>query len=340
MNLKISVIMPIYNAGKYLRNTLDSIINQSIGFENIELILVDDKSTDNSKDIIMEYSNKYSNIKPIFLEENTGCPGIPRNIGIENATSDYIMFIDNDDEYFPEICDKLYNTMIMEDVDVVVCNALGTDLDGTSGLLHKGRGTERVVLDNEIMYFDNVTVWNCIFKRSIILDNNISFVDGAYEDGIFLLEYFAHSKKLVHLIDFVGYHHLQRTSSTGNFSSNREIECINAYYHCVDILERNNCDLNRFFKNRIHASIMCAIFLGNAVEIKKILSHLSVFEKRINFNGFIVVGFNLVNFFILHGNINMATYICLFISKIVNSKLLLTIYRKLFLKIDGKLSKL
>ena len=75
------------------------------------MILVDDKSTDNSRNIIEEYSNIYYNIKPIFLEETSGCPGIPRNVGIKNASFDYI---DNDDEYFPEICDKLYNTIISE----------------------------------------------------------------------------------------------------------------------------------------------------------------------------------------------------------------------------------
>ena len=130
MDYKISVIIPVYNAQNTLKVTINSVINQTIGFENIELILVDDCSTDNSREIIEEYSNAYSNIKPIFLEENTGCPGIPRNIGIKNATSDYIMFIDNDDEYFPEICDKLYDAMIMEDADIVVCNTLVTYLNG------------------------------------------------------------------------------------------------------------------------------------------------------------------------------------------------------------------
>ena len=123
---KISVIMPIFNVEEYLENTLKSVINQTIGFENIELILVDDCSTDNSREIIEKYSNDYPNIKKIFLEKNTGCPGIPRNIGIRNATSDYIMFIDHDDEYFPEICDKLYNTIISEDADIVVCDKIET----------------------------------------------------------------------------------------------------------------------------------------------------------------------------------------------------------------------
>ena len=69
---KISVIIPVYNAEGTLKKTIDSVITQTFGFENIELIIVDDKSSDNSKIIINEYSKKFNNIKPIFLEKNSG----------------------------------------------------------------------------------------------------------------------------------------------------------------------------------------------------------------------------------------------------------------------------
>ena len=71
MSFKISVIMPIYNAEKNLKKSINSIIQQTIGFENIELILVDDKSTDNSRSIIEHFSTKFQNITPIFLENNS-----------------------------------------------------------------------------------------------------------------------------------------------------------------------------------------------------------------------------------------------------------------------------
>ena len=78
MNPKISVIVPTYNAESYLMNAVNSVINQSFGFENIELILIDDCSSDNSREIIEEYSKKYDNIKPIFLEKN--CCVLHKNI--------------------------------------------------------------------------------------------------------------------------------------------------------------------------------------------------------------------------------------------------------------------
>ncbi len=328
---KVSVIMPIFNAGKYLENTLNSVINQTIGFENIELILVDDCSTDNSRDIVEEYSSKYSNIKPIFLEENTGCPGVPRNVGIKNASSDYIMFIDNDDEYFPEICDNLYDTLISENADIVVCTTLLTKLDGTSELM-KSRELKKVLLDKEIAYFDNVTVWNCIFKKSIILNNNISFVEDVFEDGIFILEYCIHSRKLVYLNDYLGYHYIKRTDSTSVLSLNREIGEIQSYYHCAKILEMNNYDLDRYFEKRIPMIIYSILIYDNYGEIKKAVSYLSDFERKINFNGNIFAGYNIINFFILRGNVNIATYIGLSMSKIRKCNLLLEVYRKFFLK--------
>lgn len=90
MEYKVSVIIPVYNADKYLRTAIESVINQTIGFENIELIIVNDNSTDNSRNIIEEYSSKYENIVDIHLEKNSGYPGKPRNVGIERATAPYL----------------------------------------------------------------------------------------------------------------------------------------------------------------------------------------------------------------------------------------------------------
>ena len=328
---KVSVIMPVYNAEKYLRSALDSVVNQSMGFENIELILVDDKSSDNSRSIIGEYSSKYSNIKSIFLEENTGCPGIPRNVGIKNATADYIMFIDNDDEYFPEMCDKLYNTMISDDADIVVCNYLDTigDKDVKYSCF-----SDEVVIGSEIIYFCMSLVWNCIFKRSLILDNDISFINGINEDTLFTLEYYMHSYKLVYLKDFLGLRHRLREGSLSVILFDILIDTIKAFYLMIELLRLNgrSFDSNRFFKNKIQWCIANGTILRDKTEIKGVLSALHDFEKKINFTGDLPILFRFINFFILHGNLNVATYICLFIGKIRKSNLLLSVYRKFFLK--------
>lgn len=119
---KISVIIPIYNAENELETAINSIINQNFGFENIELILVDDKSTDNSKEIIQKYENKYKNIIGVYLDNNSGLPGKPRSIGIEYATSDYLMFLDADDEYTKDAFEILYHIIEKEKSDFVIAN--------------------------------------------------------------------------------------------------------------------------------------------------------------------------------------------------------------------------
>ena len=332
---KVSVIMPVYNAEEYLRNALDSVINQSMDFENIELILVDDKSSDNSRSIIEEYSSKYPNVKSIFLEENSGCAGIPRNIGIRNATSDYIMFIDDDDEYFPEMCDKLYNTLILENADIVVCNYLSTSNQGdVKGLI----SSNEVVMGKEIIYFNNGYVCFCIFKKSIILDNNICFLDmPVCEDIIFSLNYYMYSEKLVYLNDFVGYHYMIRKGSLSYNSFEVNLNIIKSYYAKFECLGEWGVeyDLNRIFKNDIQSGIKLVFMLKNKDEINRVLSLLYDFEMKINFTGRLSIFFHFINFFILRGNLNIATYICLLISKFTKSNLLLKIYRKYFKAYEG-----
>ena len=117
---KISVIVPVFNVEDTLQNAFDSILNQSIGFENLEVIFVDDKSTDKSADLINSYSKKYNNIKSFFLDENSGFAGKPRNIGIENATAPYLMFLDPDDIFLENACEVLYDNISKNNLEKIM----------------------------------------------------------------------------------------------------------------------------------------------------------------------------------------------------------------------------
>ena len=90
-------------------------------FESIEVILVDDKSSDKTPDMINELSQKYENVKSIILEENTGTASGPRNRGIEESSADYVIFLDNDDILYPQMCQKLYEIIENEEADIVNC---------------------------------------------------------------------------------------------------------------------------------------------------------------------------------------------------------------------------
>lgn len=115
---KISIILPIFNVENLLERALNSIINQTMELKDIEVIMVDDCSTDGSKKIMEKYSSKYSNFISLYHEKNSGGCGFPRNTGLEVASGEYVIFFDSDDELLPDNCQKLYDAIKKYDCDV------------------------------------------------------------------------------------------------------------------------------------------------------------------------------------------------------------------------------
>jgi len=122
---KISVIIPVYNAEKYIRNTINSVLNQN--YKNLEIILIDDGSKDNSKNIIEEYSKKYSNVV-LICQKNLGAP-VARNNGIKHSTGDYVVFLDADDTLCSNALDGIQE-MLNKDIELIVGNFNKIDEDG------------------------------------------------------------------------------------------------------------------------------------------------------------------------------------------------------------------
>ena len=122
----ISIIVPVYNAEKYLVKCLDSLVNQTK--KNIEIILVNDGSKDKSIDILNEYKEKYPDMITIISQENQG-QSAARNSGIENATGKYIDFVDSEDYVSENMFEKLYEKAIEKDFDVVASNVNCVYLD-------------------------------------------------------------------------------------------------------------------------------------------------------------------------------------------------------------------
>ena len=143
MNKKVSILVAVYNVEKYLRRCLDSLISQT--YQNIEIILVDDCSTDNSLSICYEYAKKYKRVTVVKKQENTGLSDV-RNIGIEHSTGDYIMFIDSDDYVCENFVEEMVKAIEEKNVDVVRCKELiqkedgnfqAEDLHGHEGKIYK-----------------------------------------------------------------------------------------------------------------------------------------------------------------------------------------------------------
>lgn len=193
---KISIIVPVFNVEDTLQNAFDSIKSQTIGFENIEVIFVDDKSTDDSADIIRDFSKKYNNVKSICLSENSGFAGKPRNIGIENATSPYLMFLDPDDIFLENACEILYKRISENDLELVSGNY---DINRDSKIvrnnwdilkLDDGESCQVQCIDENFnLLLTTPSVWSKIFKKEFILKEDINFLVGVpAQDLVFVTE--------------------------------------------------------------------------------------------------------------------------------------------------------
>ena len=206
---KISVIIPVYNVEPYLKRSLDSLINQTL--KDIEIILINDCSTDNSLSILKEYAGKDERIKLINLETNQGA-AVARNKGLEQAKKsnpEYLGFIDPDDDIDLNYYEELYKKAKEEDYDIVKCQRKTIDTDGNVKL---GLVNERII--NSSIYSFTYEWTTAIYKSSIIFDNNINFPPEIRkaQDVVFLNKVVLKSKTIA-VIDNVFYYYYKREDS-------------------------------------------------------------------------------------------------------------------------------
>jgi len=205
---KISILLPVYNVGEYLDSCLSSLKNQTIGFENLEIIFVDDCSTDNSYKIIKSYSEQYENVKAYQTPTNSGGGGQPRNIALDNATAPYIMYLDPDDTYFENACEILYINAINTDADMVSGNYVEyknhqkikpMDYKKSFGL--KGNYLEiKNIKEFPRLLAMSPALWVKIYKRSFLVNNNFQFIEySVAEDLLFVVQCLLKANGIVYI---------------------------------------------------------------------------------------------------------------------------------------------
>lgn len=339
MDYKITVISPCFNAENTLKRTIESIINQSIGFDNIELILYDDASTDNTKNIIQCFSDKYENIIPVFSNSNLG-PGAGKDLCIPKATGEYIMFIDSDDEYDKRICEILLNEMD-DDIDIVSCNHMIFEDDSSEICYYKfsddyNLKDKSFIQHDELIYLPAFNVVEKMFKREIIIKNNIRFTSLRNgEDEVFLRHYLLYSKKLVHLNNYVGYKiHKQKDSISGS----QTIEDLQSYIltcqKIKEIYEHNNADIPRLLGMRINAFIEL-LYIKDILKncdknrLYTILNNLRDLEEDISFNRKLGLLNDISNFFIRRRHFDLVVIYSKILFNIRKSQLLIKLWRNI-----------
>lgn len=249
-DIKVSIIVPVFNTSKYLRQCLDSIINQTL--RDIEVICVDDGSNDNSLDILKEYQQHDSRIK--VLTQKHKRQGAARNYGISIATGEYIGFVDSDDWCESDMFEKLYKRAKETDSDITMC-AVTTFNDNNSNEYSKSNTYANLDIfpkeffnkvfspTDTLDFFMDICVYppNKIIRRKLIDSNNIKFPENIdhYEDRIFSFDVWLSAKK-ISLIKHFGYYYRMYSDTSVSYTSDYgKLQIFTAFREKQRILKRH-----------------------------------------------------------------------------------------------------
>lgn len=202
---KVSVILPCYNVAPYIGACLDSLVNQTLS--DIEIICVDDKSTDNTVNIIKERAQTDSRIKLIALPINRGV-SVARNTGMDAATGEYIGFVDPDDYVDLDFYEKLYEVATRENADIAKANLTVVNVDG----IHTAGRLNRYVKQDKLNFQYEFT--SAIYRRDFLNKHNRRFLPGVSigEDVNWQIKA-AYLANKIHVIDNTSYMYIRRSDS-------------------------------------------------------------------------------------------------------------------------------
>lgn len=237
MNETISVIVPIYNASSFLNKCISSIINQT--YSQLEIILVNDGSTDNSLEICNLYANNDKRIK-IINKENGGVSSA-RNMGIEAATGRYLVFIDADDYIEKNMFEVLADDLFKYDVDLSMCGYKNVDINGN--ILFVSESLKEKYFDDKTFkhylfqpnYYREI-LCNKLFKLDIIKNNNIRFREDIHinENIVFILDFAHYARKYVYDNEIL-YNFVQHKNSALNEKFNlKKVSVLSSYVRLLE----------------------------------------------------------------------------------------------------------
>ncbi len=242
---KISVIIPAYNVEEYIGTCIESLVNQTL--KDIEIIIVNDGSKDNTGAVIESYREKYPDMIKAFHVENSGAAQA-RNFAIEAATGEYIGFVDSDDYVREDTYELLYNAAKEKDAQIVTSGYCRVGARSTKKMSFGNKNiTAEEVFDKNIfeqpLLFDEVPyLWNKIFKADIIRENGLRFQKELriYEDLVFTYQAFLFADKISRVDECLYNYIVSRdTSLTYRFSEKR-FDLISASKILIDFYEKNN----------------------------------------------------------------------------------------------------
>lgn len=275
----ISIIVPVYNVAQYLRACINSIINQT--YRDIEIILIDDGSTDNSGDICEEY--RRSDERVIVIHQKNAGLSVARNVGIKRSTGTYITFIDSDDYISPDYIEKLYIALHHYTVDIVICDLkkVPEKIEFSDVDYNINKNYKSILLNNcqviEEVYkplYHGVDFVSCakLYKKDLFKSNKIEFPVGRiHEDAFTTYKLLYAAEKIVYIDIPMYFYRIREGSITTSDFTLKKLDKI--------VATKEECDF--FVKEKQYKLLRYALY-DHLHEMKMIISNLNKCDGQYN----------------------------------------------------------
>ena len=279
-NPKISIVVPVYNVGEYIRDCLNSLVSQTL--REIEIICIDDGSTDGSLGILMEYARDDARIK-VITKENGG-PASTRNMGIEMARGEYLMFVDSDDWMEVSTCKLAYDKAQAGNVDLVIFNLFFVYDDNYLRRINfTGKGTYKTSITYKqikpLVLNWRISVYARLYRTEYLRSGNIRFPNGLlFEDCPFMMEALLKARS-INVLHKNLYYHRKGVVGSIMWSSRTTEKCFDIF-HIAQIIEDKLVGLGKYDEFRWDFFVFklyhfTAWFLRTKITLKwKFLKHM------------------------------------------------------------------
>lgn len=205
---KVSLIVPIYNSQNYLEKCIKSLISQTL--KDIQIILINDGSTDNSEKIIKSFDDE----RIVYISKNNEGIGKTRNLGIDKATGEFLAFVDSDDYLNEHFCEYMYQKAVNDDCDLVVCDFF-EDRNTLVGIKFKDFKDTNLRETPELINYINLGPCNKLYKKSLFDDKNNRFEENLkYEDAPFVVKMLVSANRIGKVNDYLTYYVIHSNSET------------------------------------------------------------------------------------------------------------------------------
>lgn len=238
MSVSVSVIVPVYNVEKYLDECLSSLVNQTLS--ELEIIVVNDGTKDNSQSIIDHYVKQYPNKVVSLIKENGGL-GDARNYGIPYAKGEYIGFVDSDDIVHLEMVEKMFNKAKLEDSDLVLCDLEYFYETSSEKMVKEGLVQIENIDVNKTVFLSPLFAWNKLYRRSLFIESGLKYPVGVwYEDIPVTVPFFTLAKKISYVNETLIYYRQRSTSIMGSVDNPKVKDIFDIMHLCLTYFKDHN----------------------------------------------------------------------------------------------------